>query len=109
MPHLQEAENSIVSFGQGCEGDPILQADVISEAVRKMRRQTDRGTINFNSNASLPDAIDKLVAAGSSRSVSRLIQLRNLFITPITGLVVIYLPMSLSRYAVPGQQVFTPC
>ena len=64
VPHLQEAENSIVSFGQGCEGDPILQADVICEAVREMRRQTDRGTINFNSNASLPDAIDKLAAAG---------------------------------------------
>ena len=64
VPHLQEAENAIVSFGQGCEGDPILQADVISEAVREMRRQTNRGTINFNSNASLPDAIDKLAAAG---------------------------------------------
>ncbi len=64
VPHLQEAENAIVSFGQGCEGDPILQADVISEAVREMRRQTERGTINFNSNASLPDAIDKLVSAG---------------------------------------------
>lgn len=64
VPHLKEAENAIVSFGQGCEGDPILQADVISEAVREMRCQTDRGTINFNSNASLPDAIDKLAAAG---------------------------------------------
>ena len=64
VPHLQEAENAIVSFGQGCEGDPILQADIICEAVREMRRQTDRGTINFNSNASLPDAIDELAAAG---------------------------------------------
>jgi pyruvate-formate lyase-activating enzyme len=64
VPHLKEAENAIVSFGQGCEGDPILQADVISEAVGEMRRQTERGTINFNSNASLPGAIDKLAAAG---------------------------------------------
>jgi molybdenum cofactor biosynthesis enzyme MoaA len=64
IPHLKEAENSIVSFGQGCEGDPIMQADVISESVREMRRQTERGTINFNSNASLPEAIDKLATAG---------------------------------------------
>lgn len=64
VPHLQQAENAIVSFGQGCEGDPILQADVISEAVREMRLKTPRGTINFNSNASLPDAIDKLATAG---------------------------------------------
>jgi len=64
VPHLQEAENAIVSFGQGCEGDPILQADTICAAVREMRRRTSRGTINFNSNASLPAAIDRLAAAG---------------------------------------------
>jgi pyruvate-formate lyase-activating enzyme len=64
VPHLLQAENAIVSFGQGCEGDPILQADTICAAVREMRRQTRRGTINFNSNASLPAAIDALAAAG---------------------------------------------
>jgi len=64
VPHLETAENAIVSFGQGCEGDPILQHETIAEAVREMRRQTPRGTINFNSNASLPDAVDSLAAAG---------------------------------------------
>jgi pyruvate-formate lyase-activating enzyme len=64
IPHLEEAEHAIVSFGQGCEGDPILQSKVICRAVREMRRQTKRGTINFNSNASLPEAIDDLAAAG---------------------------------------------
>ncbi len=64
VPHLQAAENAIVSFGQGCEGDPILQADTICAAVREMRRQTSRGTVNFNSNASLPDAVDRLAASG---------------------------------------------
>jgi pyruvate-formate lyase-activating enzyme len=64
VPHLNEAENAIVSFGQGCEGDPILQWQTIAGAVREMRRQTPRGTINFNSNASLPDAVDALAAAG---------------------------------------------
>lgn len=64
VPHLESADNAIVSFGQGCEGDPILQTETICAAVREMRRQTSRGTINFNSNASLPDAIDKLTDAG---------------------------------------------
>ncbi len=64
IPHLKAAENAIVSFGQGCEGDPILQANTICSAVRQMRAETDRGTINFNSNASLPDEIDNLSAAG---------------------------------------------
>jgi molybdenum cofactor biosynthesis enzyme MoaA len=64
VPHLESAENAIVSFGQGCEGDPILQSETICAAVREMRRQTGRGTINFNSNASLPAAIDQLATAG---------------------------------------------
>lgn len=64
IPHLQQAENAIVSFGQGCEGDPILQWPTISAAVRQMRLATSRGTIHFNSNASLPDAVDELAVAG---------------------------------------------
>jgi len=64
IPHLKTAENAIVSFGQGCEGDPILQADLIATAVKEMRHQTSRGTINFNSNASIPAVIDKLAKAG---------------------------------------------
>ena len=64
IPHLREAEQAIVSFGQGCEGDPILQADAICASVREMRRQTSRGTINFNSNASIPAAVDALAEAG---------------------------------------------
>jgi pyruvate-formate lyase-activating enzyme len=64
VPHLREAEQAIVSFGQGCEGDPILQAATICTAVREMRQATGRGTVNFNSNASLPDVIDQLAEAG---------------------------------------------
>jgi pyruvate-formate lyase-activating enzyme len=64
VPHLEEAEHAIVSFGQGCEGDPILQAETVCAAVRAMRHATRRGTVNFNSNASLPDAVEQLAAAG---------------------------------------------
>lgn len=64
VPHLQHADKAIVSFGQGCEGDPIMQVDTVTAAVKKMRQQTDRGTINFNTNASVPAAIDELAAAG---------------------------------------------
>ncbi len=64
VPHLQTAQNAIVSFGQGCEGDPIMQADLICEAVREIRRRTTCGTINFNSNSSLPDKVEALAKAG---------------------------------------------
>ncbi|MDO3376923.1 radical SAM protein [Geoalkalibacter halelectricus] len=64
VPHLEQAQNAIVSFGQGCEGDPILQADLLVAAVRRMRRHTARGTIHLNTNASLPDAVEGLAEAG---------------------------------------------
>ena len=64
LPHLQEAPEPIVSFGQGCEGDPILQAPTIAEATRRLKAATSRGTINFNSNGSLPERVQELCDAG---------------------------------------------
>ena len=64
VPHLNEAEEPIVSYGQGCEGDPIMQADTIAEATRRLKSATSRGTVNFNSNGSFPDKIRMLCDAG---------------------------------------------
>lgn len=64
VPHLNEAEQAMVSYGQGCEGDPILQADTIAEATMRMKRSTSRGTINFNSNGSMPESVQMLCDAG---------------------------------------------
>ncbi len=62
--HLLQAENPIVSFGQGCEGEPLLQSDVLKKAIRIIRGNTGRGTINLNSNCSLPKSIAQLAVAG---------------------------------------------
>lgn len=64
IPHLEKAERAIVSFGQGCEGEPLLQAETIEQAIRLMRKATARGTINLNTNASLPKRVAQLAAAG---------------------------------------------
>lgn len=64
VPHLENAEKAIVSFGQGCEGEPLLQAPTLEESIRLMRARTTRGTINLNSNASLPAAVERLIGAG---------------------------------------------
>lgn len=64
VPHLEQAEQAIVSYGQGCEGDPILQADTIAVATRRMKQATSRGTVNFNSNGSMPDQVQLLCDAG---------------------------------------------
>lgn len=65
LPHLREAPHAIVSFGQGCEGEPLLQADLIARSIMRMRAEVqDRGLINANTNAGLVDAVDKVCAAG---------------------------------------------
>jgi pyruvate-formate lyase-activating enzyme len=64
VAHLEAAPDAIYSFGQGCEGEPLLQARRIEQAIREMRAQTARGTININSNASNPRALQRLYAAG---------------------------------------------
>ncbi len=64
LPHLQQAPEPIVSYGQGCEGDPIMQADVVAEATRLLKSGTSRGTVNFNSNGSMPDKIRLLCESG---------------------------------------------
>ncbi len=64
ISHLDTAENPIVSFGQGCEGEPLLQAGVIEEAIKRIRSKTSRGTINLNSNSSLPLSVKRLAQAG---------------------------------------------
>jgi pyruvate-formate lyase-activating enzyme len=64
LPFLRAVPEAIVSFGQGCEGEPLLLADVIAEGVRRIRTLTDRGTINLNTNGSLPDRVAQLARAG---------------------------------------------
>jgi wyosine [tRNA(Phe)-imidazoG37] synthetase (radical SAM superfamily) len=64
VPHLMHTERPIVSFGQGCEGEPLMQADLLEKTVRGIRKKTSSGTINLNSNASLPDKIERLATNG---------------------------------------------
>lgn len=64
VPHLQKAPRAVVSFGQGCEGEPLLQEKTLSKAIAMMRESTVRGTINLNTNGSLPGAVERLCNAG---------------------------------------------
>lgn len=64
VPHLKEAPRAMVSFGQGCEGEPLLQEKVLERAIFLMRQSTPRGTINLNTNASRPEAVARLRRAG---------------------------------------------
>lgn len=64
LAHIGRVKRAVVSFGQGCEGDPLLASAVIGPAIGLIRAATDAGTINMNTNGSLPQALAKLLAAG---------------------------------------------
>lgn len=64
LAHIARVKRSVVSFGQGCEGDPLLAADSIGPAIRKIRLATSAGTINMNTNGSRPDILERLIADG---------------------------------------------
>lgn len=64
VPHLETAPFPIVSFGQGCEGEPLLMWQTIKEAIVEIRKHTTKGSININTNGSDPKAVKALCEAG---------------------------------------------
>jgi pyruvate-formate lyase-activating enzyme len=64
VPHLMNAPFPIVSFGQGCEGEPLLMWETIKDAIIEIRKHTDKGSININTNGSMPKAVKALCEAG---------------------------------------------
>ncbi|MGH7727196.1 MAG: radical SAM protein [Vulcanimicrobiaceae bacterium] len=64
LAHLARVPEGIVSFGQGCEGEPLLRATTIARALAQIRAASRAGTINCNTNGSLPRALQRLIGAG---------------------------------------------
>lgn len=62
--HLAHAPEAIISFGQGCEGEPSLAYQNVSEAIGRIRQQTEKGLININTNAGFSQGIERIVDAG---------------------------------------------
>jgi len=62
--HLVRAREAIISFGQGCEGEPSLNARNLSQAIRIIRQATPNGTININTNAGYSRGIKQMCDAG---------------------------------------------
>ena len=60
----RETRTPIYSFGQGCEGDPLMNPDLLVESVRQFRAGEGPGTVNCNTNASRTDAVIRLAEAG---------------------------------------------
>jgi pyruvate-formate lyase-activating enzyme len=64
LAHGKKAKNPIYSFGQGCEGEPLTEAKAIAESIAAFRAGGGQGTVNINTNASLPQTMEPLAEAG---------------------------------------------
>jgi MoaA/NifB/PqqE/SkfB family radical SAM enzyme len=64
LPHFEKAAHPVASFGQGCEGDPLLNPPLLIESLKAVRAKTGKGTLNVNSNGSRPEAVRELMKAG---------------------------------------------
>ncbi|MBL7191134.1 radical SAM protein [bacterium] len=64
LEHIASADDPLLSFGQGCEGEPLTEWKLIRDAIKIIRRSTDDGTIHLNTNGSIPEAVPYLADAG---------------------------------------------
>jgi len=62
--HLERVPDGIISFGQGCEGEPLLRSTTIAAAIERIRAVRSNGTININTNGSMTRNLDRLIDAG---------------------------------------------
>lgn len=64
VSHLKNVKEAIVSFGQGCEGEPLLQFKTLKQAIFRIRQLTAKGTIHLNTNAYNPSYLKELAKVG---------------------------------------------
>ncbi len=63
--HLRQAgPDGVVSFGQGCEGEPSVRGHDLAAAILRTREIITTGAININTNAGLTKQIRAMVDAG---------------------------------------------
>ena len=63
--HLENAPGrTMVSYGQGCEGEPLTRWKAIADSIKLIRARTQKGSININTNGSLTKGLAALYDAG---------------------------------------------
>jgi pyruvate-formate lyase-activating enzyme len=62
--HLERVADGIVSFGQGCEGEPLLRSTIIAQAIEQIRAARPNGSINLNTNGSMTASLARVIDAG---------------------------------------------
>ncbi|MGC1909341.1 MAG: radical SAM protein [Candidatus Dormiibacterota bacterium] len=60
----QQGESGMVSFGQGCEGEPLLRERALRPVAHELRRRFPSSTVHINTNGSRPAALQRLIRSG---------------------------------------------
>lgn len=64
------------SFGQACEGEPLLAAREVEDAIAQIRLGTRDGVVHLNTNGSQPAGLRRLRSAGLDSIAVRMISAR---------------------------------
>ena len=64
LDHLDRVPDGVVSFGQGCEGEPLLGDDLLPASVRLIHAGGSEATININTNGSRPAVVEAMCREG---------------------------------------------
>ncbi len=64
LHHFKKLKTSVASFGQGCEGEPLLRGKDLALAIAQVREKCAKGTINLNTNGSKPEMVKAMIDAG---------------------------------------------
>jgi len=64
LRHFENVPHGVASFGQGCEGEPLLRGKDLAKAISLVREKTPNGTINLNTNGSKPEIVGELINCG---------------------------------------------
>jgi pyruvate-formate lyase-activating enzyme len=75
MEHIA-AGGPLLSFGRACEGEPLLAARLLEDAIQLIRAATRSGTIHLETNASFPAALRRLATNGLDAVTIRLMSAR---------------------------------
>lgn len=70
------AGGTLLSFGRACEGEPLMAARLVEDAIRLIRGATRSGTIHLETNGSAPAALRRLAITGLDAVTIRLVSAR---------------------------------
>ena len=70
------AGGTLLSFGRACEGEPLMAARLVEDAIRLIRGTTRSGTIHLETNGSAPAALRRLAITGLDAVTIRLVSAR---------------------------------